>query len=270
MIVRNDLLPSNTVIPKELKETILRVGGKTPFGEPMYRLILAECRTVKAAGLWNIWGAVPVSDRGSLGIKEAQELIRQGQLKLDEMMENGDSVSDLINAAKKQREEVQELIASKMAAHPEKVIRGMVDRPLYAFTGFVLEKWKPAESFGTPVEWYSFRFEGEAALGPYPTYGDYELVAGPTPYMPTSAQIEEAIRHEFHVLENRPRSTQARMSQILAQVEAAQAADEREQFNKIEAMCKETMPLFRTLSLGAGRVRQELADKAGLKGNFGN
>lgn len=249
MILRNDIRQSSTVIPKALRETILRVGGTNIFDEPMFRLLLAEDRTIKAAGAWNVWPkGTSVEDRGGLGISNIQKMIKQG-----------------CSTA-----EINEYVQGRTSVTPITVVRGMVDRPLYQFGGFVLEKWKPAESFGSPVDWYAFRFEGEPALGPYPTHGDYELCAGPTPYMPTSAEVEEAIRRTYKEIEDRPSTPMARMSQMLSQMEAAEETQAKEQHAVIDAKYKEDKMLYKTVSLGAGRARNVLAEGVGIKEHYGN
>jgi hypothetical protein len=147
----------------------------------------------------------------------------------------------------------------------------MKDIELYPFEGWVLEKWKPAESFGAPADWEAYRFGGENALGPYPVFGEYELVAGPTPYMPTAAQLEEAIRHDFRNIQSKPKSARERVCLLMAKIEQRQKAKAREQANHAEAFRKDGPASLRNrLSLGAGRVIQELATEAGLEGHYGN
>lgn len=249
MIVRNDLRPDRTTIPKALQDTIIRVGGRNIFDEPLYRLIRAEDHITKAAGLWNIWAkGLSIDDRGGMGIKEAIA-----------MMERGCDWKD-----------VAEFMHTYRPATPERVVRGMVDRPVYPYTGFIIEKWKGPETFGSPEDWNRFIFEGEPSLGPYPTYGEYELCAGPTPYMPSAEGIEEAIRKSWRQVEDKPRNPQVRVSQHMKEIEMALEAQNREQANKIQSLMKEDSLLYKTVSLGAGRVIQERAKKAGLTGHWGN
>jgi hypothetical protein len=173
--------------------------------------------------------------------------------------------------AKKLSGEIDEMLKSKLSAAPMRVDSGMVDIELYPFEGWVLEKWKPAESFGSPADWASYRFQGMNALGPYPTFGEYELVAGPTPYAPTVNQIEEAIRQDFRNIQSRPRSARERVVLMMNKIEQRRKERQREQANKAEAFRKDgPASLHNRLSLGAGRVIQELATEAGLTGHYGN
>lgn len=243
MIVRNDILPSTTTIPRSLQQSILRAGGKNPFGESMFRLLLAECRTVKAAGAWKIWReGLSLEERSGLGMKQIQKMLKEGR----------------------STGEINEFVNSKINASPERIVEGMVERPLYNCKGFILEKWKPAITFGSPEEWYAYRFQGEAALGPYPTYGDYELCAGPTPYMPSAAECEDAIKRTFQEIENRPSTASGRLAQMMQAQDAQEKAIDKENFSNIENSLKEDKALYKTISLPAGRARTELADKAGI------
>lgn len=250
VIVRNDIRQSATIIPKALKETIRRVGGTNIYGEPMFRLLLAEDRIVKAAGSWAIWpDSASLEDRGGLGIQRAQEMILAG----------------------KSAEEITEFLEGKVTVSPLRVDEGMAEIPLYTVEGFVLEKWKPAASFGAPSDWTETRFNGEPAAGPYPEFGDYELVAGPTPHMPSAEQLEDAIRRNFHDIEDRPSSAKERVALLLARKQLEREARQREQRQKADDFRRDGPASLRNrLSLGAGRVIQELATKAGLKGHYGN
>lgn len=248
-MTRNDLIPSSTTIPKSMKAAILRVGGKNIYNEPMFRLILAETHVRKASGIWNIWAkGLSVDDRGGLGISTIQKMLKEGR----------------------STQEINEYVQERASAHPERVEVGMVNIPAYPYTGFIVEKWKPASTFGTRLDWEAVKFNGDPMAGPYPEFGEYEICAGPTPYMPTESQVEEAIRHTFRQLEDKPSTPQARMAQMEAQTLAVEEAEAKVQFNKIKDAYMEDALLMKTSSLEAGRVRQEMATRAGLTGHWGN
>jgi hypothetical protein len=240
MIVRNDLLPHSYTIPQAHQDALLRIGGKNPFNEPLYRIILMETRVTKASGEWAIWDdSVDLDDRGGMNFKKALELARVGA--------TAEQIEDAITPAS-----------------PTRVDRGIADVPLYPSEGFCIEKWKPASSFGPPADW-------PASEGPYPQYGDYELLAGPVPHLPTIAEIEEAIRQNMRNLEERSTSRKDRQLQLLNTREIRMQAEKRRRQQMIEDFVKDgPASLYNRLSLGAGRVIQELATNAGLKGHFGN
>jgi hypothetical protein len=273
MITRNDLRPSVTV-PQTTVDALERIGGLNPFGEPMFRLCLAEDRYTKAHGIWNIWpDTATLDDRSGLGINEAQQILSEGQEVIDRMVrtgaptENIKKVSDLIG------EEINALFSEQSRKRPDKTIIGYnEDVPVYQMEGFILEKWKPAHCFGSPEQWDAYTFEGESALGPYPVFGDYELVAGPTPYMPTETQLGEAIRDHLRQLNEKPGSPAGRVKLLLDKMEARRVAKMRDIKNLVESFVKDgTLGKARsTISLGAGRIRNELAKRAGITEHMGN
>jgi hypothetical protein len=183
---------------------------------------------------------------------------------MDRVAANGASEETQVNVAKRLGDQINEFSRLHKPEMPLSTYVGMTLVPVYTWKGFILEKWKPAASFGSPDIWYSYRFNGEAALGPYPTYGDYELCAGPTPYLPTAEQCIDAIKETFRALDERPTSPQARMSQMLAAMEKQEKALDRETHKKIADGFKEDALIYKTLSLSAGRVRNQLAKEAGV------
>lgn len=246
-MIRNDLLPHDWRCPKDMKEAILRSGGKNPFGEPMFRMILAETRITKACGAWQIWDdSVDVDDRGGINVKKAMLMMRSGA----------------------REEEIEEALTPKT---PLRTDIGLADVRLYPNEGICLEKWKPAFSFGTPEQWESNRFMGMPALGPYPQHGDYELIAGPVPHMPSITDITNAISQNLRAVDERPASAKERMATLLNARAIQEEQVKRDRANAIEAFVKDgPISLRNRLSLGAGRVIQEYATKAGLTGHFGN
>ena len=240
MIVRNDLLPHSYTIPKEHQDAIIRIGGKNPFGEGMYRLVLAETRVTKASGDWCIWDdSVALDDRGGLNIKKALQLAQNGA--------DADTIAEALKPAT-----------------PLRVDHGIADVPLYPNEGFIIEKWKPAFSFGPPSDW-------PESEGPYPQYGDYEYLCGPTPYLPTIEQMETAIRQNMRNVEERPTSRKERLVRLMNMHQVRMDAEKKRRAQMVEDFVKYgPASLYNRISLGAGRVIQELANGAGLKGHYGN
>lgn len=241
MIVRDDLLPHVYTIPDSHQKALLRIGGKNPHGEAMYRLILMETRVTKASGDWCIWDdSVALDDRGGLNVKKAMQLAGTG------------ATADEIEAA-------------LTPASPIRVDHGIADVPLYPSEGFCIEKWKPASSFGSPADW-------PATEGPYPTYGDYELLCGPVPHLPTIAECEEKIRENMRNVETRPTSRRERLVMLMNTYNLRLEAEKKKRHSMIEDFVKDGPigSLRNRLSLGAGRVIQEYATKAGLTGHWGN
>ena len=213
-----------------------------------------------------------IDEKSGLGIKRVQAMIRNyrahrrdGRLatlsrhEADTLCSKlGDRLNEHIEANWQNRE------------HPDSVQCGMMDISIYNMTGWILEKWKPAHTFGPVEEWYSFRFQGQAALGSYPIHGEYEFCAGPTPYQPSAEQLENAIHEEIRKAEARPTSARERMVQTMLDIERQQEAQDHETQNQVEAAYKDASVLMNRLSLGAGKVRTELALKAGITEHYGN
>ena len=244
---RYDLLPSLTVIPQELQDTILRVGGKNLYDEPMYRLIPAESHVRIACGVWFIWPAdSKPEDRGSTRIQEVLDLLKEGAT-----------------------EEAIEEVLCRPNCTPLRVEYGRRQMREYGdMQGFVLEKWKPATDFGPPEEWNKYQFMGEAQLGPYPQYGLYELVAGPTPHLPTSEDLDIAIRREYRVILAKPHSAKQRAMESINDREAHKDAAFKKMQDDIFAYVKDgPAGLYNRLSLGADRDINDLSKRAGVKGH---
>src|SRR5438445_2485051 len=213
---RHDLRSNATVIPREIKKALLTLGGRNIYNEPMFRLLRAEDRIVRAAGEWTIWPEhLSVDDRGGLGIDVLQKMLSQYRTTMEAAVERGLVQHEIDKLAYRFNHEFEDLLNSKLAAMPMRVERGMADVPLYPYEGFILEKWKPRERFGSPEEWNAVSFDGMPAAGPYPEYGDYEMMAGPTPYMPSVGQLEDAIRQNFHDVQTKPRSAAERVRLLM-------------------------------------------------------
>lgn len=272
MIIRFDLRANATPVPEEIKETLLRVGGENIYGEPRYRLIRAEDRVTKAAGEWNIWSeSVPIEERGDLGIGLMQKMLAEHRNIVAAAQREGFDEDQIRKISQELTDHLDGVMQDKLRLCPISSVRGMEEVPLYPYEGWVIEKWKPGSSFGTPNDWEQFRFDGLNALGEFPHHGEYELCAGPSPYIPTVKEIEDAIREDVKIIENKPARARDRVAMMLEKLDQRQQAKQREMKNRIESIVKDGPGNLRNrLSLGAGRVMQELADKAGMKGHFGS
>jgi hypothetical protein len=271
LIFRGDLKRENPAPPEALKYC-LDVGGENPYGEPLFRLCLAEDRIMQAAGEWNQWDEdAPVEERGGLGIALVQQMLAQRQDIIYAARKKGFTEDEIKKITKDISGMIEEIIQECLARQPKSVFVGMAEVEVYPSEGWILEKWKPAEAWGPEEEWNRYRFQGVAALGSYPHFGMYELFAGPSPYLPTEEEISSAIRMHFQELDSRPTSPQQLVLQMMnARAErnkkkrAARLAD-------IQAAASDGPgSLHNRLSLGAGRVMNELAKKAGIKEHVGN
>jgi hypothetical protein len=272
VILRLDLKAPNPA-PQSLLDVCLSAGGKNPFGEPMIRLCLAQDRITKAAGEWNIWDEdTPVEERGGLGLSLLQKMLVERQDVVHAAVQKGFSREDIEKLTKRMTGMIEEIAQEVLARHPKAVFSGMADDvEVYPNEGWILEKWKPAEAFGPPEEWYKYTFQGIAALGPYPTFGTYELFAGPSPELPTEDEIRLAISRHYQELDSRPQNPQWLLAQMMSAREERNRKKRAARKADIEAALKDGPgSLHNRLSLGAGRVMNELAKKAGIKEHVGN
>lgn len=128
--------------PSEVTEKLLRWGGKNVYGETNWRVILAENHLVQRAGMWT----------------EFAEDTEQTHYE-----------------------------PSKAGLHyqtrqiaPDRIQIGMFWVPLYQVTGWILERWFPAATYGSKTEWESALSQDGVTpmMGPYPERGGYFMLSG--------------------------------------------------------------------------------------------
>jgi hypothetical protein len=271
LIFRGDLKRENPA-PPELLKYCLHAGGENPYGEPLIRLCLAEDRIMQAAGEWNEWDEnAPVEERGGLGVALVQQMLAQRQEIIGEARRKGFTEDEITKLTRDISGMIEEVVQECLARQPKSVFVGMAEVEVYPNEGWILEKWKPAEAWGPEDAWTGYQFQGVSALGPYPTFGAYELFAGPTPIMPTEEEIATAIRVHFQELDSRPSSPQQLVAQMMNAREERNRKKRAARLADIQAAASDgPASLHKTLSLGAGRVINALAKKAGIKGHVGN
>ncbi|HVA64319.1 MAG TPA: hypothetical protein VNF74_11390 [Terriglobales bacterium] len=143
--------------PRWLQAILTRRYGRTPFGEPRYRLVWAPARRERSGGVWTDWDA-------SVGKMDRQ----------------------------------------KAQAQPLRRVAEMRWAPKYPGEEcWLIERWIPASSFGTPEQWYRPAAEGGtvvataegaiAACGDYPRLGDYEDIGARMYWYPTERHLTLAV-----------------------------------------------------------------------------
>jgi hypothetical protein len=132
--------------PAEVTEKLLRWGGKNEYGNPCWRIILAENHLVQRAGVWT------------------------------EYAEGTDTV---------QFESREHDVAYKTREiAPDAVRVGMFWVPLYPCRGWILERWFPPSAFGSKIQWESALSQDNETpmMGPFPEEGGYFLLSGGGPW----------------------------------------------------------------------------------------
>jgi len=145
--------------PAEVTEKLLRWGGKNQYGEPAWRIILAENHLVQRAGVWTEY----------------------------------DEGTDMVQFESREHD----VAYSTREIAPDAVRVGMFWVPLYPCKGWILERWFPASAFGSKVQWESaVSQDGETPMmGPFPEKGGYFMLSGggPWPEIPDLEDVREAI-----------------------------------------------------------------------------
>lgn len=248
-------------IPQFIKDHILQVGGENPHGQPMFRLIFAQDRYMQASGEWAIWPmTTPANERGAIIHDEQMRMIEEAS----KMADSGQQKIAL--------KELEQIALDTKPSAPQSVVIGRHEYRKYtALHGFVIEKWRPPSHYGPRSTWEAVQFRGEAALGPYPERGDYEMIAGPADRMPSLTVIEEAIRKHFRDLEDQNPDPKQRVLEHIIQLQEAADRLHQDQLSIITAKLKDSeFGLRNRLSLGAGRVMNKLAEQTGHRSHFGN
>jgi hypothetical protein len=223
-----DDIRGTQLCPSEIQDYLLTLGGRTPFNEPLWRLVVAESVIWKVAG-GKVWDDnLSVSERGGLG--------------------------DLNNPL---RDESDHLVERRRYPH---------------LAGWILQRWFPPSSY-SKSQWFAPENclpDGTPRLGPYPQFGDYEMIAGPVQRIPSRSELHSFISSYYRGLESRSGSIEGRLREA---VNAAEYERRREE-QRIHALAEEYMRdkcsyLFSS-SLEAGRLRTKNAEKLGIKEHVGN
>lgn len=223
--------------PSDIADYLLTIGGKTPFGEPMWRLVIAGNVVWKVAG-GKVWDeGLSISERGGFNFagEDGWGLYRNKPI----------------------RDESDRLVERKRYPHLE---------------GWILQRWFPPSAYSR-TQWFACENclpGGIPKLGPFPQFGDYEMIGGPIQRAPSRSELHSFISAYFRGLELRAGSIESRIREA---VNAAEYERQKEE-QRVRAMADEYMRdkcsyLFSS-SLEAGRIRTERAGKLGIREHVGN
>ena len=145
--------------PAEVTAALLRWGGKNPYGEANWRIILAQNHLVQRAGMWT-------------------------EFEPETEQTNFRTVGNEVRYQHRQ-------IA------PDAIRIGVFWVPLYQVEGWILERWFPASSYGSREQWESaLSQDGKTPMmGPFPERGGYFMLSGggPWPEIPRLEDVRAAI-----------------------------------------------------------------------------
>lgn len=236
--MKRDDIQGEPMAPKAYVEFLLRVGGKTPLGEPMYRLVHTSTRFARQAGHWKEWAPeLSIAERGGMVANDHGYMV----------------------ASDKQPDRVVTEIR-EVLLYPH-----MKDR-------WVLERWMPAHMYGSREAWERVTLKGTELpiLGPYPENGDYQFTAGPAEELPSFEYIQQAISECENLREQHRGTVEEEVLQRVADAEhEAELAAVTFQREVAEAVRDQLQPWTQTTA-EAGRWRQSLAERAGVREHAGN
>jgi hypothetical protein len=140
-------IPPNGLAPLDIQDFLLRIGGKNPYGEPMYRMVRAELVRIYEGGQFYDW-------------PENATISEMGGLMYSETTSGLSCVGE--NPAQPLRVAIEMRWTERYPQHE----------------GWTLERWFPATDFGSRKEWESKTFKGHpevSFLGPFPERGCYMM-----------------------------------------------------------------------------------------------
>lgn len=218
--------------PKAYRDAMLRIGGKNPYGKPMWRVVLAQNCTRKSSGILH---HLPT---GEISIFEVDG---KGQV------HSKPSVGDRVDS-------------------------GTFELPRYPVEGWIVERWFPASMWGTPEEWAAHRSTdgGQMLSSEFPREGDYFLTNGPFEKIPDLGDLENAIAMWEQGHRNRPTNVQGYYKQLLDQEEEVRETRRRQLEEKLAYLRKsELVPVLKSGSLEAQSFRNDLQKLIGDSSHLG-
>jgi hypothetical protein len=227
--------------PQEIQDYLLRIGGANPFGLPMWRLVLARNVIWKVQG-GQIWDS-------SLSLAE------RGGWIADEF--NHDGLGLRRSEARPLRDESDRLVEQQRYPHLE---------------GWIIQRWFPPSHYNR-AQWFAPENclpDGTPKLGPFPQFGDYEMVGGPVENIPSRGELYELISAYWKNLESRSSSVATRVKD--AENAARYALEKEEQRIRQRALdyMRDKCSYIWSSSLEAGRVRTAQAEKLGIREHVGS
>jgi hypothetical protein len=225
------------VVPRDTQRFLKRYGGTNPYGLPKWRLVVSSERLVKEAGVWRDWDeGLSIKERGGLNF-------------------------------------------SPLAGQPGVAYQRYENKPLRVVTeiretekypqvsGWILESWLPASSYGTREDWYSYKADDGKTpmLGTYPECGDFEMQYGPWKTLPSIDLLQTLISQYSSSIANRKGTAFSRAVEYLERARYAAEKEEKRLREEYAAEFNDVLTPIKSTSLEACRWRQDLAKRAGIR-----
>ena len=220
--------------PQEIQDYLFTIGGRTPFDEPLWRLVLARNVIWKIAG-GKVWDpGLSASERGGFDLFEGRPYGNQPL-----------------------RDESGKLVEQQRYPHLD---------------GWVLQRWFPPRSY-SKTEWFAPENclpDGTPKLGPFPQNGDYELMGGPMARIPSKQELYDFISAYYRVLDGRSGSPASRIREAVNAAQYAKQREEQQTRTFVDEYVRDRCSYIWSSSLEAGRIREEKARQLGIREHVGN
>lgn len=227
--------------PGDVNEYLAQRHGYCFMGFPFYRLVHGAFLWQLSGGTWCDWDEnIPTPARGRMVANETGRA--------------------LVNETQAERTVTELRRRHKYAEH--------ADNP-----GWMLERWMAPAYFGTPTWWECQVVPGTTIpkLGPYPHQGEYILVLGPYPEMPTGPFCDQLVE-QWELMRDEALAMRADTWIKKRHADAEREDEERSaKWNREASAANMTalQPMFSTF-LEAGQARQRAADHQGVGSHYGN
>lgn len=214
--------------PEYLQNFTARIGGKTPGGDPLYRVVRAESVFHKSFQEFTDWDeSIEGSERGGT------------------VMDEGGQWHERTGGRIRTVEEMREI-----EAYPN-------------LEGWIVERWYPADM----LLWTRQEWEKRPILGPFPERGRYVNVnTRPIRSVPTIHQVEGLINATEYKICNKKGTVESRIKENEARILKALADKKKAERERNQSMMREVTRGIWGSSLAAGRVREVLANRMRARG----
>jgi hypothetical protein len=274
-VIQRDDIISDGHAPKPIQLALAQVGGLNPHGEPRFRLVLAQCVMEWHGGEFIDWPkGTALQEQGGMVFAGTQ--LKTHRIKIPEF-------------TKPLTIQAQVPVMVPSTTQPIRRFVGMRKVKRYpTIYGWILQMWRPAGHFGARHVWESFLYRGNPAilmLGPYPERGAYEIAGERVERnhqgvfqtydswekVPPISLLEDMIQFlECDRLKTLGASPEARMAMRLSEYQRRMRMLEEQEREQQLQFIRDTMKPYLGSSLAAGKMRTELADRAGIKEHVGN
>lgn len=149
---------------------------------------------------------------------------------------------------------------------------GLAEVPKYPCKGWILERWFPASKYGLRRDWEAVKcLDGETPLmGPYPSEGEYFMLAGPWQDLPTMQDLRNAISLHIREENSNPINYDTFTKQLVDEEQDEYERNARKAESDLAHFYEsEVEPILRGTSLEAQRIRNELQEAMGDRSHLG-